>query len=59
MNWLVSSGSSGLWFLSCVVSSIRKELKFSAMPLLGVLPVEAAAAAVPPVLVIASAMAAS
>ena len=41
------------------MSSIRKESKFSAMPLLGVFPVEAAAAAAAPVLVIASAMAAS
>src|SRR5690606_24982254 len=32
VNWLVSSGSSGFWFLSCVVSSCRKVSKLSAMP---------------------------
>src|SRR3569833_4034147 len=29
VNWLVSSGSSGFWFLSCVVSSCRKVSKLS------------------------------
>src|SRR5262249_41760374 len=28
VNWLVSSGSSGFWFLSCVVSSVRNVSKF-------------------------------
>ncbi len=32
MNWLVSSGSSGFWFCNCVVSSVRKVWKLSAMP---------------------------
>ncbi len=27
VNWLVSSGSSGFWFFSCVVSSCRKVVK--------------------------------
>src|SRR6476469_7942565 len=27
VNWLVSSGSSGFWFLSCVVSSVRNVWK--------------------------------
>src|ERR1700682_672807 len=27
VNWLVSSGSSGVWFFSCVVSSVRKVWK--------------------------------
>ena len=31
VNWLVSSGSSGFWFLSCVVSSVRKVWKLPAM----------------------------
>src|SRR5712691_12029752 len=30
VNWLVSSGSSGFWFLSCVVSSVRKVWKLPA-----------------------------
>src|SRR5262245_36272682 len=33
VNWLVSSGSSGFWFLSCVVSSVRKVWKLPAMVL--------------------------
>src|SRR4051812_32037866 len=32
VNWLVSSGSSGFWFFSCVVSSVRKVWKLSAIP---------------------------
>ena len=31
VNWLVSSGSSGFWFLSCVVSSVRKVWKLLAI----------------------------
>src|SRR4051794_10550131 len=31
VNWLVSSGSSGFWFFSCVVSSCRKVWKLPAM----------------------------
>src|SRR5689334_13391886 len=34
VNWLVSSGSSGFWFCSCVVSSVRKVWKLPAMVLL-------------------------
>src|SRR4051812_15820045 len=30
VNWLVSSGSSGFWFCSCVVSSVRKVWKLPA-----------------------------
>src|SRR5438132_10810358 len=30
VNWLVSSGSSGFWFCSCVVSSVRKVWKLLA-----------------------------
>src|ERR1700756_760656 len=30
VNWLVSSGSSGFWFWSCVVSSVRKVWKLPA-----------------------------
>src|SRR6201995_1060072 len=30
VNWLVSSGSSGFWFCSCVVRSCRKVWKFPA-----------------------------
>src|SRR5205807_938852 len=30
VNWLVSSGLSGFWFCSCVVSSFRNVLKFPA-----------------------------
>src|SRR6185369_7777440 len=30
VNWLESSGDSGSWFFSCVVSSARKVLKFDA-----------------------------
>ena len=30
VNWLVSSGSSGFWFFSCVVSSVRNVVKFDA-----------------------------
>src|SRR5580704_349570 len=30
VNWLVSSGLSGSWFCSCVVSSVRKVLKLPA-----------------------------
>src|SRR3569623_314187 len=29
VNWFVSSGSSGFWFLSCVVSSCRNVSKLS------------------------------
>src|SRR5882757_11074547 len=32
VNWLVSSGSSGFWFCNCVVSSVRKVWKLSAIP---------------------------
>ena len=35
MNWLVSSGSSGFWFCNCVVSSVKKVWKLSAIPVLG------------------------
>src|SRR5713226_2641047 len=28
VNWLVSSGEVGSWFLSCVVSSVRNVLRF-------------------------------
>src|SRR5882757_8108656 len=31
VNWLVSSGSSGFWFWSCVVSSVRKVWKLPAI----------------------------
>jgi hypothetical protein len=31
VNWLVSSGSSGLWFWSCVVSRLRNWVKLPAM----------------------------
>src|SRR5260221_9850040 len=31
VNWLVSSGSSGFWFLSCVVSSVRNVSKLPAI----------------------------
>src|SRR5215475_11709458 len=31
VNWLVSSGESGFWFCSCVVSSDRKVWKLPAM----------------------------
>src|SRR5580700_6778723 len=31
VNWLVSSGLVGSWFLSCVVSSVRKVVKLPAM----------------------------
>ena len=41
MNWLVSSGSSGFWFLSCVVSSVRKVWKLPASVVLST-PVDAA-----------------
>src|SRR4051812_10115382 len=30
VNWLVSSGESGFWFCSCVVSSVRKVWKLPA-----------------------------
>src|SRR5258708_14600258 len=30
VNWLVSSGSSGFWFFSCVVSSVKKVWKLPA-----------------------------
>jgi hypothetical protein len=30
VNWLVSSGSSGFWFFSCVVSRVRNDWKFAA-----------------------------
>src|ERR1044072_3303338 len=30
VNWLVSSGSSGFWFFSCVVSSVRNVVKLPA-----------------------------
>src|SRR3954451_14417223 len=30
VNWLVSRGSSGFWFCSCVVSSVKKVWKFPA-----------------------------
>src|SRR5436190_13054100 len=33
VNWLVSSGSSGFWFRSCVVSSVRKVWKLFAIPM--------------------------
>jgi hypothetical protein len=36
VNWLVSSGSSGFWFCSCVVSSVRKVWKLSAIPVVAV-----------------------
>jgi hypothetical protein len=36
VNWLVSSGSSGFWFCSCVVSSVRKVWKLSAIPVVTV-----------------------
>src|SRR5712672_2710891 len=49
VNWLVSSGSSGFWFCSCVVSSVRKVWKLSAMP---VVAVDAALLAVAPVLLV-------
>ena len=40
VNWLVSSGSSGFWFLSCVVSSVRNVVKLPAsVPLSTTLPV--------------------
>jgi hypothetical protein len=32
----VSSGSSGFWFWSCVVSSVRKVWKLSAIPVVAV-----------------------
>src|SRR6201986_3372389 len=32
VNWFVSSGDSGSWFCSCVVSSVRKVLKFCVRP---------------------------
>src|SRR5882757_5996516 len=32
VNWLVSSGSSGFWCCNCVVSSVRKVWKLSAIP---------------------------
>src|SRR6266404_4912925 len=38
VNWLVSSGSSGFWFWSCVVSSVRKVWKLSAIPVVAVDP---------------------
>ena len=31
VNWLVSSGSSGFWFFSCVVSKVRNVSKFFAI----------------------------
>jgi len=36
VNWLVSSGESGSWFLSCVVSSVRKVLKSVPNPVVDV-----------------------
>ena len=43
VNWLVSSGSSGFWFLSCVVSNWRNVLKLPAIVDLS-MPVAVAAA---------------
>src|SRR5882724_744077 len=48
VNWLVSSGSSGFWFFSCVVSSVRKVWKLSAMPVVAVEAVEVLSAVVVP-----------
>jgi hypothetical protein len=51
VNWLVSRGSSGFWFFSCVVSSSRKASKFSAIvvrsPAGAAVPDAAAALAIP------------
>ena len=41
VNWLVSSGSSGFWFLSCVVSSVRNVWKLPASVLLSTAPLTA------------------
>src|SRR3954462_9291215 len=38
VNWLVSSGSSGFWFCSCVVSSVRKVWKLPASVASAVVP---------------------
>ena len=37
VNWLVSSGSSGFWFFSCVVSKVRNDWKFAAREALSLL----------------------
>ena len=47
VNWLVSSGSSGFWFLSCVVSNCRKVVKLLAIMVLSSAPETAAAPLAP------------
>ena len=39
VNWLVSSGLVGSWFCNCVISSLRKSLKFADSEFSAVLPV--------------------
>ncbi len=36
VNWLVSSGSSGFWFFSCVVSNCRNVVKLLAISVLSI-----------------------